>query len=704
MSSEEPEESPAWPMAMVLPIAFIVVAFLLRHRQKLRLLLGITPPPPAAGPGGGAAPGVIGAPTPQIRRTARLQVRVPPNCAPGTQIMMKTPYGTTIQCKVPHGLGPGKIFQVEYPVPVDSPTVVDEEINATVCTAVALPKYWTNVRNSSDTAGNFDQMVYVSTEQHGKFESLLSASYKAKATQDRLCPKNICPRTFGGCKCVQPDGDPGLPTEYRVKRIIRVEDSAMWTRYEQMRSKIKQRRGTQLYDRLDPPALTDCLADKHEDIFEPLDGELNEVYLWHGTGVRRALSIAQEDFKIDLAGSSRGTMYGPGAYMAESSTKADEYARDEPGGYYDGIFAMLLCRVVMGKYLYTTERQEDAGHRVKAGEFDSVLGDRAKAAGTFREFVVFHPDQVYPEYVVLYSRVHRRDAKLRAAHEFHMEMPVYWANCHKDPKVESFHMQFKVRSHTLGMLQRLVEATYNVVGMRASLLSARRVENSDIWNFYNAFKRNVRRNSSSRAGDVKKLRACFTPVNELSGDPDSGHVLTLAHLHDQELEDCISVSNLELSMNELLLWHGTNKSAAENIVCTDFVIPTGSQVRHGCRYGNGAYFAEDMAKSLQYAAEESGTKTVLLCRVCCGSIYYTENASELTATATMAQQGHHSVLASPTAPSLAEKFRYREFIVTDAHQVYPEYILELQERPAADPPAQSLSDQSAIEPATPPGH
>ena len=34
-----------------------------------------------------------------------------------------------------------------------------------------------------------------------------------------------------------------------------------------------------------------------------------EVYLWHGTNVRAALSIAQNDFRIDLAGSSTGTMH-----------------------------------------------------------------------------------------------------------------------------------------------------------------------------------------------------------------------------------------------------------------------------------------------------------------------------------------------------------------------------------------------------------
>ena len=33
-----------------------------------------------------------------------------------------------------------------------------------------------------------------------------------------------CPPKSGGCPCVQPDGDPGLPTKYRVRRVIRVED------------------------------------------------------------------------------------------------------------------------------------------------------------------------------------------------------------------------------------------------------------------------------------------------------------------------------------------------------------------------------------------------------------------------------------------------------------------------------------------------
>ena len=40
----------------------------------------------------------------------------------------------------------------------------------------------------------------------------------------------------------------------------------------------------------------------------------------------------------------------------ESSTKADEYSQDEPSGYYDGVRALLLCRVCMGEFYYTGER------------------------------------------------------------------------------------------------------------------------------------------------------------------------------------------------------------------------------------------------------------------------------------------------------------------------------------------------------------
>merc|ERR1719326_2856562 len=108
----------------------------------------------------------------------------------------------------------------------------------------------------------------------------------------------------------------------------------MWNRYKERRDEIADSRKGKFVHRVDPPALTDEIADKYPECFEPLDDDINEVYLWHGTSVRAALSIAQHAFRIDLAGSSTGTMYGRGAYCAESSTKADEYAQGNPDGYY----------------------------------------------------------------------------------------------------------------------------------------------------------------------------------------------------------------------------------------------------------------------------------------------------------------------------------------------------------------------------------
>ena len=47
---------------------------------------------------------------------------------------------------------------------------------------------------------------------------------------------------------------------------------------------------------------------------------------------------------------------------------------------------------------------------VENGEYDSVVGDRTWGAGTFREFVVYHEDQLYLEYMVLYERIYKDPA------------------------------------------------------------------------------------------------------------------------------------------------------------------------------------------------------------------------------------------------------------------------------------------------------
>ena len=39
-------------------------------------------------------------------------------------------------------------------------------------------------------------------------------------------------------------------------------------------------------------------------------------------------------------------------------------------------------------------------------EYDSVLGDRVSAVGTYKEFVFYEEQAIYPEYLVLYNRLY----------------------------------------------------------------------------------------------------------------------------------------------------------------------------------------------------------------------------------------------------------------------------------------------------------
>lgn len=139
---------------------------------------------------------------------------------------------------------------------------------------------------------------------------------------------------------------------------------------------------------------------------EPVDRSINEFYLWHGTGPEGARGITDDSFDIKRSGTVTGSLFGAGIYFAESSLKADEYTKPDENGWYP----LILCRVVLGHVNYCSERDprsiskqlEDSCS--PEGGFHSVLGDRERVHGTFREFIVFDDHQIYPEYLVWYMR------------------------------------------------------------------------------------------------------------------------------------------------------------------------------------------------------------------------------------------------------------------------------------------------------------
>jgi hypothetical protein len=228
----------------------------------------------------------------------------------------------------------------------------DQQQISTPVSRCDLPSFWTSRKRSENT---FEQLVYVNHEHHKVFSELLRQTYLPIATQDRACPTDTCKVTPGGCACVRPGGSPGLPTGYAVRRVIRVENSGKWGRYIAKRDAILKQRSDEEVWKFKPPVLTSGITGKHAETFGQLNDDYNEVYLWHGTPARTALSIANEDFNINLAGSTHGSMYGRGVYFAESCTKADEYSQDEPG-YYEGMFALVLCRVCMENFIALLRR------------------------------------------------------------------------------------------------------------------------------------------------------------------------------------------------------------------------------------------------------------------------------------------------------------------------------------------------------------
>jgi len=187
-------------------------------------------------------------------------------------------------------------------------------------------------------------------------------------------------------------GSAAVPVGCRVANVLRVENHRAYARYSSYKDGLKMKR----------PGPCTPFPVRTSNRINLLEDEINENYLFHGTNPESAQCIARDFFRMERAGSSAGSMFGPGIYLAENASKSDEYAK-EGSGVYLGLCAMLLCRCAQGEVLTVSEAR-DTREAVRAG-YDSVCGDRLKAVGTFREMVFFNEEAVYPEFIVIYTRV-----------------------------------------------------------------------------------------------------------------------------------------------------------------------------------------------------------------------------------------------------------------------------------------------------------
>jgi len=154
------------------------------------------------------------------------------------------------------------------------------------------------------------------------------------------------------------------------------------------------------------------------------------------------------------------------------------------------------------------------------------------------------------------------------------------------------------------------------------------------------------------AWDVKTARVPLTDIGRHRGNP------------------------VDPAINEHYLWHGTSPEGAAGITDTDFQLKRAGTA-HGMLFGPGIYLSESCMKADEYTKPDArGYLPLILCRVLLGHINYCDAVDprrHLRAIETSCRPGggHHSVLGD------REKARqtFREFIVYDSHQVYPEYIV-----------------------------
>eukprot|EP00747_Dinoflagellata_sp_TGD_P161079 gnl/TRDRNA2_/TRDRNA2_178047_c0_seq1.p1 gnl/TRDRNA2_/TRDRNA2_178047_c0~~gnl/TRDRNA2_/TRDRNA2_178047_c0_seq1.p1 ORF type:complete len:451 (-),score=56.87 gnl/TRDRNA2_/TRDRNA2_178047_c0_seq1:211-1488(-) len=253
---------------------------------------------------------------------------------------------------------------------------------------IAFPSTWRGPRD--DPSWNRREKL-TDSDLFLELQVLLDKSYKKIWTRDRK----------------KAGSDNRVPDSFELVTVLHSENYVDWKGYYLKRHQVMHGchkpdwRGA--FTRHVPlTAQSEDLCSRHK-----LRSDCNEWLLFHGTDANSIEDICGGDFTMRLAGSATGTLYGRGTYLAESITKADEYAKPNA----DGLCCVLLCRVVGGIVLYNDEVTPDAEAlqaAVLSGKYNCIIGDREKCRNTFKEYVIFDADQIFVEYALFYRRIFER--------------------------------------------------------------------------------------------------------------------------------------------------------------------------------------------------------------------------------------------------------------------------------------------------------
>ena len=190
-----------------------------------------------------------------------------------------------------------------------------------------------------------------------------------------------------------------------VMRVCRIENTVLWKNFGHRKATMLELSRGSRPQRVQVP------------LHASLDLDANEVFLFHGTDPQLAKVIAKHRFDERMANLSG--LYGGGSYFAENSCKSNQYARTPTAA---GEHAIMYCRVAMGDAFRTSSQLKNRRRAPDkpgggGGTFDSVLA--SGGAQVHREFIVYDRNQVYPEFIVYYTRWAKLDSTRRTTSWFH---------------------------------------------------------------------------------------------------------------------------------------------------------------------------------------------------------------------------------------------------------------------------------------------
>eukprot|EP00440_Ansanella_granifera_P031743 gb/GFBE01034452.1/.p1 GENE.gb/GFBE01034452.1/~~gb/GFBE01034452.1/.p1 ORF type:complete len:808 (+),score=170.50 gb/GFBE01034452.1/:1-2424(+) len=200
-------------------------------------------------------------------------------------------------------------------------------------------------------------------------------------------------------------GKAKVPERLELCEVEQVFNCGSWAEYAQSRKAVtRELMGS-------GPAWTGTVRTDEHEAGEPPSWrapgvDSNEHWLFHGTSAAGEEGITEGDFRLNLAGSNVGTLYGNGVYMAECVSKSDEYTKSHSGG----LRSILVCCASMGRVNYNDDKRPDPDEMKDScsgtdPKFHCVLGDREKIRGTYREIVFFNENLIYPAFTCRYRRV-----------------------------------------------------------------------------------------------------------------------------------------------------------------------------------------------------------------------------------------------------------------------------------------------------------